>query len=184
MRPPRRREAARVGDNRAMTIEFLTPAQALERVRAGALLIDVREAHERAAGHAQGALGVARSLLEAEPFATVPSVDTAVVLICQMGGRSTQAARALEAAGFQRLASVVDEKLATVVPPGRAVTPQAMLLAAMALANDLAEERARGAAMAGRFRDAFGRILERVDAVLEGPSEPASNGDGASDRSP
>jgi molybdopterin/thiamine biosynthesis adenylyltransferase/rhodanese-related sulfurtransferase len=89
-----------------MTIQSLTPAQALERVRAGALLIDVREAHERAAGHAQGATGVARAALEADPSATVPDRETPVVLICQLGGRSMQAAKALEAAGFRQLASV------------------------------------------------------------------------------
>jgi molybdopterin/thiamine biosynthesis adenylyltransferase/rhodanese-related sulfurtransferase len=89
-----------------MTIEFLTPAQALERVRAGAVLIDVREAHERAAGHAQGALGVARAALEADPRAWVADPGAAVVLICQSGARSTQAAQALQAAGFAHLASV------------------------------------------------------------------------------
>lgn len=82
---------------------------------------------------------------------------------------------------LRRLAAVVDEKIATVVPPGRAVTPQAMLLAAMALAHDLEEERARteeertrteeerarSAAIAERARGAFGRMLERVDAALE-----------------
>ena len=85
---------------------------------------------------------------------------------------------------LHRLAAAVAEKLATVVPPGRAVTPQAILLAAMALANDLEEERARSAAVVGRYREAFGRILERVDAALETPGASASNGDGVSDRSP
>jgi molybdopterin/thiamine biosynthesis adenylyltransferase/rhodanese-related sulfurtransferase len=89
-----------------MTIEFLSPAQALERMRAGAVLIDVREAHERAAGHARGALGVARAELEADPRAWVADADAPVVLICQLGGRSRQAAQALEAAGYTRLVSV------------------------------------------------------------------------------
>jgi cell division protein ZapA len=102
----------------------------------------------------------------------------------RVGGASYRVVTSASDEDLQRLVAVVDEKLATVVPPGRAVTPQAMLLAAMALANDLAEERARGAALAGRFREAFGRILERVDAVLDAPGAPASNRDGASDRSP
>lgn len=67
---------------------------------------------------------------------------------------------------LQRLAAVVDAKLSLVVSPGRAVTPQHMLLAAMALANDLEEERARGAAVQERARGAFGRMLEKVDAAL------------------
>jgi cell division protein ZapA len=67
---------------------------------------------------------------------------------------------------LQRLAAVVDQKLAAVVPPGRPVSPQAMLLAAMALAHDLEEERTRSAAATARTRSAFGRMLERVDAAL------------------
>ena len=59
-------------DNRAMAgppiqIESLTPAQAHERQRAGATLVDVRESHERAVGRAAGALGVSRGELEADP---------------------------------------------------------------------------------------------------------------------
>lgn len=78
---------------------------------------------------------------------------------------------------LQRLAAVVDQKLASVVPAGRAVTPQAMLLAAIALAHDLEQERTRASAIAGRARDAFGRILQRVDAVLgAGPESPSSSG--------
>lgn len=102
----------------------------------------------------------------------------------RVGGQTYRVVTSASDEELQRLVAVVDEKLATVVPPGRAVTPQAMLLAAMALAHDLAEERARGTALAGRFREAFGRILERVDAVLDAPAAPASNGDGAADRSP
>jgi cell division protein ZapA len=83
---------------------------------------------------------------------------------------------------LQRLAAVVDEKLATVVPPGRPVSPQAMLLAAMALAHELEEERSRSAAVAARARSAFGRMLERVDAAL-GP-DAQDGGGGLRPRAP
>lgn len=101
----------------------------------------------------------------------------------RVGGQTYRVVTSASDDELHRLAAAVDEKLATVVPPGRAVTPQAMLLAAMALAHDLNEERARGAALAGRYREAFGRILERVDAALESPG-PSAGGDGAADRSP
>ncbi|PSD26509.1 molybdopterin biosynthesis protein MoeB, partial [Stenotrophomonas maltophilia] len=39
-----------VRDNAAMSIQELSPAQARERLAHGAVLIDVREAHERAGG--------------------------------------------------------------------------------------------------------------------------------------
>jgi cell division protein ZapA len=84
----------------------------------------------------------------------------------RVGGQTYRVVTSASDDELQRLAAVVDQKLATVIPPGRAVTPQAMLLAAMALAHDLEEERARSAQITGRAREAFGRILTRVDAAL------------------
>ncbi|MFN4160942.1 MAG: molybdopterin biosynthesis protein MoeB, partial [Stenotrophomonas sp.] len=49
------------------TVPELTPGQARARIASGALLIDVREAHERASGMAEGALGIAKGDLLAAP---------------------------------------------------------------------------------------------------------------------
>jgi molybdopterin/thiamine biosynthesis adenylyltransferase/rhodanese-related sulfurtransferase len=68
--------------------------------------VDVREPHEHALGMADGALGVPRADLEADPGACLPDRDADVLLICQGGGRSLEAARALRAAGYRRVASV------------------------------------------------------------------------------
>jgi molybdopterin/thiamine biosynthesis adenylyltransferase/rhodanese-related sulfurtransferase len=89
-----------------MAIAVISPADALRRLGAGAVLVDVREAHERAGGFATGAVGVARAELEADPAATLPAIDAEILLICQSGGRSMKAAQALEAAGYTHLASV------------------------------------------------------------------------------
>ena len=43
-----------------MTIETISPEEALSRQRAGAVLVDVRAAHERELGMAEGARGVER----------------------------------------------------------------------------------------------------------------------------
>jgi cell division protein ZapA len=89
----------------------------------------------------------------------------------RIGGTTYRVVTSASDEDLQRLAAVVDQKLATVVPPGRPVTPQAMLLAAMALAHDLEEERARSAAIAAKARGAVGRMIERVDSVLGGALE-------------
>jgi molybdopterin/thiamine biosynthesis adenylyltransferase/rhodanese-related sulfurtransferase len=89
-----------------MAIAVISPADALRRLGAGAVLVDVREAHERAGGFATGALGIARAELEADPAASLPAIDAEILLICQSGGRSMKAAQALEAAGYTNLASV------------------------------------------------------------------------------
>jgi cell division protein ZapA len=84
----------------------------------------------------------------------------------RLGGQTYRVVTSATDDELQRLAAMVDEKLAAVSPPGRPITPQSMLLAAMALAHDLEEERARSAHMEERAKEAFGRILARVDAAL------------------
>ncbi len=98
--------AAVIGDNRRMAIDEITPRQARERQLRGAVLVDVREAHERSTGQAEGSLGIARATLEADPDSHLPGRDADLLLICQGGARSMQAALALQAAGYAHLASV------------------------------------------------------------------------------
>ena len=89
-----------------MAIRELSPAEALDRLRAGAMLVDVRAEHERALGMAEGARGVERSHLETAPELLLPDRDAEIVLICQSGRRSQLAAEALWSRGFRNLASV------------------------------------------------------------------------------
>ena len=89
-----------------MTIERLSPAEALHRQAAGAVMVDVREPHEQAAGHPAAALCIPRSRLEAAPRAALPDTGADIVLICQLGSRSMQAADMLVSAGYARVASV------------------------------------------------------------------------------
>lgn len=89
-----------------MSIQELSPVQARERVAHGAVLIDVREAHERAGGMAEGARGVAKGELQADPAAYLPRREQEILLICQTGKRSADAALALAQAGYGAVASV------------------------------------------------------------------------------
>jgi molybdopterin/thiamine biosynthesis adenylyltransferase/rhodanese-related sulfurtransferase len=89
-----------------MSIRELTPEQARERQRQGALLMDVRQAHERAGGMAEGGLGVAKDELLAAPGTHLPVLDREIVLICQSGRRSADAASVLGALGYTAVASV------------------------------------------------------------------------------
>ena len=89
-----------------MTIETISPQEALSRQRAGAVLVDVRAAHERDLGMAEGARGIERAQLEPEAAAHFPDPATPILLICQSGRRSQLAAEALAAKGYRNLASV------------------------------------------------------------------------------
>lgn len=103
---PRPLLAGLLADNRRMNIRELTPEQARDRQRQGALLLDVRQAHERAGGMAEGALGVAKDELLAAPAVHLSALDREIVLICQSGKRSADAAAALAALGYAAVASV------------------------------------------------------------------------------
>lgn len=88
------------------TIQILTPQQALQRLRAGARLVDVREDDERAAGMAEGAEGMPLARLLEAPAAIAPDTAAPLLLICASGARSMRAAQALAASGYTRVASV------------------------------------------------------------------------------
>ncbi|MEO7478026.1 MAG: molybdopterin-synthase adenylyltransferase MoeB [Lysobacteraceae bacterium] len=88
------------------TIPEISTVEAHRRQRSGAVLVDVREPFERATGQAEGALGVAKADLEAAPQVTLPNREAQVLLICQSGVRSMQAAQSLQAQGYTNVVSV------------------------------------------------------------------------------
>lgn len=87
-------------------IDEITPQIARTRQHQGARLIDVREAHERALGMADGAIGVAMGELSAAAQQYLPDYDADVLLICQSGMRSLRTAEALLAQGYSKVATV------------------------------------------------------------------------------
>ena len=68
---------------------------------------------------------------------------------------------------LRHLASLVDDRVGQLVPKGRAVPANAILLAAITLAHDLEEERARRSSLERRTRDVLRRVLMRIDHALE-----------------
>lgn len=89
-----------------MAIVQISPEEALRKLRAGALLIDVREPGEHASGLPEGALAVPRAELEAQPQRWIPDAQREVLLICAGGPRSERACNALLAQGYANLYSV------------------------------------------------------------------------------
>jgi len=95
-----------IDDNGRMQIRILSPNEAHARQRAGAVLVDVRAAHERALGMAVDASGIVREALQADPAAHLPDPGMEILLICQRGARSLQVAEILAARGYRNLSSV------------------------------------------------------------------------------
>lgn len=70
------------------------------------LLFDVREDHEWAAGHLPGARHLGKGIIERDIEATIPDVNTEIVLYCGGGYRSALAADALQKMGYSNVISM------------------------------------------------------------------------------
>ncbi|MGD0527749.1 MAG: cell division protein ZapA [Polyangiaceae bacterium] len=85
----------------------------------------------------------------------------------RIAGQNYRLVSSAPADELQRLAVVVEAKLAEISPKGKAPPPQALLLAAMALAHELETERNRRESLERRTRDLMRRMLVRIDDAME-----------------
>jgi rhodanese-related sulfurtransferase len=76
----------------------ISATEALELVRSDAILLDVREDHEWAAGHAPEATHLPMSRIS-EQAASLPT-DKTIICVCHVGARSAAVAAALNRAGW------------------------------------------------------------------------------------
>jgi cell division protein ZapA len=89
----------------------------------------------------------------------------------RVAGNTYRVVASAEEDVLHRLAAVVDAKVNELTSPGRQVSPQALLLAAISLAHELEEERRKRRQLEDRARNMFSSLLERVDAALEETAE-------------
>jgi cell division protein ZapA len=90
----------------------------------------------------------------------------------KIGGQTYRVLASADEAELRRLAEIVDTRLRTLTTPGRQVSPQTLLLAALALAHDLEQERERRLHVEARAKEMLHSVLERIDAVLDSSSAP------------
>ena len=79
---------------------------AIERMEHGALLIDVREDNEWAAGHAAGARHMSRGVIERDIVQSIPEKNAELILYCGGGYRSALAADMLQRMGYTNVFSM------------------------------------------------------------------------------
>jgi cell division protein ZapA len=97
----------------------------------------------------------------------------------RIAGQSYKVVSTASESELQRLAETVNAKVESLTAPGKGANPQAVLLAAMALAHELEEERARRVAVERRAREMLRRVLGGIDEALA--SVPASARSAASE---
>jgi rhodanese-related sulfurtransferase len=87
-------------------VREVSAAEANERQAQGAVLIDVRESDEFAAGHAKNAVHLSKGVIELGIEETVPNVSTPIICYCGGGSRSALAADNLQKMGYTNVASM------------------------------------------------------------------------------
>jgi molybdopterin/thiamine biosynthesis adenylyltransferase/rhodanese-related sulfurtransferase len=88
-------------------IDEVDPAEVRDQASNGAVVVDVREPEEWAAGHIPGAIHVPKSYLESRIEGAVPDREAHVVLYCASGNRSAWAARTLlDDLGYEHVESM------------------------------------------------------------------------------
>lgn len=84
----------------------ISVTEAIERQKAGATLIDVREDNEWESGHAKDAIHMGRGVIERDIVHQIPAKDTELILYCGGGYRSALAAENLQKMGYTKVLSM------------------------------------------------------------------------------
>ena len=87
-------------------IREVSVKQAMDRIKQGATLIDVREDNEWDTDHADGARHLGRGVIERDIIQTFPDKSTELILYCGGGYRSALATDMLQKMGYTNVFSM------------------------------------------------------------------------------
>jgi cell division protein ZapA len=93
----------------------------------------------------------------------------------KVGGQTYRVVASAEETELKRLADLVDARLRSMSAPGRPISSQSLLLAAIALAHDLEEEKQKRIALEQRSREMLRSVLARIDAAIEASDDKAES---------
>ncbi|HJR14757.1 MAG TPA: molybdopterin-synthase adenylyltransferase MoeB [Rhodanobacteraceae bacterium] len=93
-------------DNARMKLHEISPREARQRQQSGALLLDVREPFEHAAGVPEGAIALPRGDIAQRIADVAPDRAAEILTICAHGQRSLMAAQTLQQMGYANVASI------------------------------------------------------------------------------
>jgi cell division protein ZapA len=93
----------------------------------------------------------------------------------KVGGQTYRVVASAEETELRRLADMVDARLRSLSAPGRPISPQALLLAAISLAHDLEEEKRKRLQLETRSKEMLRNVLSRIDAAIEASDEKAES---------
>lgn len=96
----------KITDDAKSRVREIDVSNALERMKSGAKLLDVREDNEWERGHARGAEHMGRGIIERDIETAVPDHGAELILYCGGGYRSALAADNLQRMGYTNVHSL------------------------------------------------------------------------------
>ncbi len=99
-------EFLKLVDDAKTHIKEVSVAEAQQRMKKGATLIDVREDNEWDAGHAKDATHLGRGILERDIVGKFPDKNTELILYCGGGFRSALSVDNLQKMGYNNVVSI------------------------------------------------------------------------------
>jgi rhodanese-related sulfurtransferase len=100
------KEFLELAEDAKSRVKEISVAETLERMKAGANLVDVREDNEWEAGHAAGAVHLGRGIIERDIIGKFPDKNAELILYCGGGYRSALAADNLQKMGYTNVFSM------------------------------------------------------------------------------
>ena len=100
-------EFEQIVDDAKLRIREITVDETIERLKENAVLIDVREDNEFAAGHAKDAIHLGRGIIERDIVGQFPDKNTKLILYCGGGFRSALSADMLQKMGYTNVFSMI-----------------------------------------------------------------------------
>jgi cell division protein ZapA len=89
----------------------------------------------------------------------------------RIAGQSYRVVSTAPAAELQRLATVINQRLAEIPPQARGPGAQALVLVAISLAHEAEAERHRRESLTARTRELLEGLLRRIDGALDPPMD-------------
>lgn len=96
----------RLADEARQRIKEVSPAEADELAKRGAVILDVRDKEEFEQEHIEGATQLSRGNLEMRINEVVPDKDAPIVCYCAGGNRGALAADTLQNLGYKNVFSI------------------------------------------------------------------------------
>ena len=91
----------KMADDARARVDEVLPEQVDGLMAEGAVVLDIRDPNEHAAGHIPGSINISRGKLEMNVEGEIPDLDTVVITYCNAYNRGALSASTLKVMGYK-----------------------------------------------------------------------------------